>query len=255
MSAKTEGIEIIDFDTKLFGFTVGKFTGEKLSFNEAEEIVKYCKDNKIRCLFLNLGIDDFASLSAATKTGFVISDVRVVFEKDLADFDPAMKIKVNGYSVDNNITSQDIPLLKSLGEEISRVSRFNFDTNFPPESRKKLYSIWMLNSINKQAADELLVAREIKMEKPIGVITCKKQQHHGEIVLMGVNKKHHHRGVATLILNHAFCFFKKEGFEKVKVATQASNIPAQRMYQKNGFLTESVSVLFHLWTQTETNNR
>jgi len=240
-------IQILDFDTKLFGFKIGRFIGRKLSLEEARKIVKYCKNKGIKCLYADLDINDFASLSAATKCGFVISDIRIIFEKDLTGFKATTKIKLDDYQVDDNIKDTDIPYLKSLSKEMSGVSRFTFDKSFPAGSGEKLYIAWMLNSISKEVADKIFIAREIKTKKPLGVITCKEEQDHGEIVLLGVDKEHSGRGIATFILSRALCFFKKNGFKKVRVATQGSNVPAQRLYQKNGFLTQSTSVFFHLW--------
>lgn len=240
-------IQIIDFDTKLFGFKIGMFTGEKLSSEKARKIIEYCKDKGVKCLYANLDINDFASLSIATKYGFVISDIRITFEKDLTNFEATKKVVINAYLIDDNIKKKDIPYLKSLSKEISRVTRFTFDKNFPTGSGEKLYARWMLDSISKKIADKVFIAREIKTQKPLGVITCKKEHDHGEIVLLGVDKEHSGKGVATFVLTHALCFFKRSGLNKVRVVTQGSNVPAQRLYQKNGFLTQSTSVFFHLW--------
>jgi len=240
-------IQILKFDSEIFGFKIGKFIGKKLSSEKGNQIVRYCKDNNIKCLYSNLDINDFETLNTASKHGFVISDIRITFEKDLTNFEANKKVKINGYKIDDKIKKTDVPYLELLSKEISRVSRFVFDRNFPKGSGEKLYTAWMINSINTEAADKVFIAREIKTEKPIGVVTCKNESDHGEIVLVGVSKGYSGREIASFILNHALCFFKENGFRKVRVVTQGGNVPAQRLYQKNGFVTYSTSVFFHLW--------
>jgi len=242
-------IQILDFDTKLFGFRVAKFTEKVLSSKIAEEIIIECKNMGIKCLYADLDINDFVSLSSAIKYGFVIADIRVIFEKDLTNFKNSKEVKGNSYKIDANIKKADLPYLLTLSKEIACVSRFAFDGNFPKGSSEKLYTTWMINSINGKAADRVFIAKEKETEKPIGVITCKEESDRGEIVLVGVDKEYFGRGIASSLINHALSFSKGNGFKKVRVVTQGNNIPAQRLYQKIGFSIYKISIFFHLWIE------
>jgi len=240
-------IQVLDFDTQLFGFKVGKFMDSRISSEKAAEIIRECKSNNIKCIYADLDINDFVSLGTAVKYGFVISDIRVIFEKDLTNFENNYERKLRDYGIDDIVKDEDLPYLEILSKELSLTSRFEFDNNFPKGSAERLYKLWMVNSINKRVADKTFIAREIKSQNAVGVITCKKNSDYGEIILFVVSKEHKGKGLGTFILNRTFHFFKENSIKKVRVVTQARNIPAQRLYQKNGFLTCATSVLFHLW--------
>jgi len=240
-------IKILDFDTGLFGFKVARFAGERISSAVAENIVKECKRRNIKCCFAELDINDFASLNAAAGGGFVISDIRMTFEKDLCDFRPKDKKTLRGYAIDNTVTNSDLPYLEALAEELSLTSRFKFDRNFPSGSAERIYKKWMINSIDKKEADGMFIARESKTRNPVGIITYKKSGNYGKIILFAVSSPHRRKGLASRILDCASSCVKKSGIEKIRVTTESKNIPSQRLYQKNGFLTRSVSAFFHLW--------
>jgi ribosomal protein S18 acetylase RimI-like enzyme len=243
-----EEIEILDFDTKLFGFKIGKLTTTQFTREKAKQVADQCRNNGIKCLYAELDIDDYTTLDAAGKTGFVLTDVRVVLEKNISNLQDDKKTVVEGYCIDNQIGSADEQPLEQLAKEMSRVSRFAFDKKMPENANDKLYAIWVKNSVAKTQADEVFVARELKTKKPVGIITCKKKSQHGQIVLIGVNKEHTRKGIASVMLNQACCYFKNSGLNKVTVATQGKNISALGLYQKNGFFVCEVSAVFHLWS-------
>jgi ribosomal protein S18 acetylase RimI-like enzyme len=246
---KMDEIQILDFDTELFGFKVGRFTAKNVSLQQAAEIVEYCRKGAIKCLYAELDSDNFASLNAASGSGFVISGIKVMFEKDLSNFVATAKNVVEGYQIDNNISDSDVEYLKSLSRQMSRVSRFSFDKNFPAGAAEDLYVKWILNSINKKVADEVFISRCVNSGEPVGIITCKKDYDgDGRIMLVGVDKSHRGRGIGGLLVSRALEYFKDNGFDKTYVGTQGSNIPAQRLYGRMGFLTRSLLVVFHLWT-------
>ena len=241
-------IEILDFDTDLFGFKIGKLTTRQLSCEKAKQVVEHCRADGIKCLYAELDIDDYVTLDAAGQNGFVMTDVRVVLEKNISDLNGDKRSIVEGYCIDKQTGNADEQALEQLAKEMSRVSRFAFDKKMPENASDKLYVIWVKNSVAKAQADEVYVARELKTKKPVGIITCKKKSQHGEIVLLGVNKEHTRKGIASVMLNQACCYFKDSGLNKVTVATQGKNLSALRLYQKNGFFVCEISAVFHLWS-------
>lgn len=244
---KKVGIEILDFDSELFGFKVGKLIDNNLSPEKVEKVIQKCKYENIRCLYANLDINDFNTLATASKYNFIISDIRVNFEKNLTTFKYSINQKFKNYEIDDKIKNVDIPYLLALSKQLSQGSRFAFDKNFPKGSAEKLYQLWMLNSINKKVVDKVFVARQMKSKIPVGFVTCKKNINYGEIVFVAVDKKYRGKGVGSFIVDYALSYFKKMGIEIVQVVTHGKNISAQRLYQKNGFFVWSTSISFHLW--------
>jgi len=240
-------IKLLDFDTRLFGFKVAMFMGKRLGGESSKRLIKECKDRGIRCCFAELDINDFVTLNMSAKDGFVISDIRMTFEKDLCNYRLRDNKGLKGYVIDKVIMNRDLPYLEALSGELSLTSRFEFDNNFPAGMAGRLYKTWMRNSIDKKTAGGMFIAREIKTRNPAGVITYKRYADYGKIVLFVVGQKHRRKGLGFRLLNRVSLCFKEAGIGKIRVVTESKNIPAQRLYEKNGFLTHSVSAFFHLW--------
>ena len=69
----------------------------------------------------------------------------------------------------------------------------------------------------------------------------------GQIGLVGVSAEARGRGVGHALVNHALDWFTRNDVEAVAVVTQGGNVAAQRLYQRCGFLTESVQLWYHKW--------
>jgi len=239
-------IKILNFDTELFGFKTGIYTKHTLSREQIREIIKECKDKKIKCLYLMLDINDFNTINTAIEYNFTYSDIRVIFENNIFSFENKSEI-IRGYKVNNKVESKDVPYIIALGKYLSKKSRFYFDKNFPKKLAEKIYTEWILNSVYRRVADEAYIAREIKTNNPVGIITCKNRKKYGEIELIAVDKNHLGKRVGSLLMNYAFRYFKNNFYSKIRVKTQAKNIPALRFYQKNSFYIYKILLYFHLW--------
>lgn len=240
-------IQILDFDTRLLGFKVGRYTETKLSCEKAKDLIEYCKREEIKCVYADLDINDFESINTATRHGFVIVDVRITFEIDLLNWGIVDKVEIDGYRIDDIVTEKDIRYLLSISREISRVSRFEFDRNFPMGSAERLYRGWMLNSINKIEADDLFIARDSKSRLPVGVVTGKREKDYARVVLLGVETDQRKKGIGKSLLIHILSFYKSCGYKKVRAITQGRNLITQRLNEKVGFLIYSISLYLHLW--------
>lgn len=240
-------IQILDFDTKLFGIRVAKFKDKALTSEKAKKAIGQCKDNKIKCLYATFDTNDYATLRTAVEHGFIITDIRVNLVKNLPTVDNNKGDVRNGFQIYETVGPDDVPCLVQISKDISKGSRFAFDKQLPAGGAGDLYALWMHNCIQKKVADKIFVAREIETGKAVGVVTCKNKSDCGQIILIGINNRHRRKGIASFLLKHTCSYFRGEGCEKVEVATQGSNIPSLRLYQKNGFLTDKVSVVFHLW--------
>jgi len=241
-------IEILDFDTQLFGFKTGKFAGSTLTSEKAKEVLSECKAEKVKCLYATFSANDYEALSAAVEHNFIISSIRITLDKDLSNFGNDKVSAVKEFVVEEVVEPEDVQYLVELSREVSKGSRFAFDKKLGLENAGNLYEKWIRNSIQKTTADEVFFAREMETQEPVGFIACKNEKDCGHIVLLGVDVKYRRKGIASIILNRAFSYFKENGLDKVEVVTQGSNIPALRLYQRSGFYNSDVSIVFHLWT-------
>jgi ribosomal protein S18 acetylase RimI-like enzyme len=67
------------------------------------------------------------------------------------------------------------------------------------------------------------------------------------IGLVGVHSKYSGKGLGKAVLENSLMKLKDIGINKVSVITQGRNYPAQRLYQRVGFLIEKSQVYYHLW--------
>jgi ribosomal protein S18 acetylase RimI-like enzyme len=139
----------------------------------------------------------------------------------------------------------DAPSLRAIARASFRGTRFDADPGFAPGRAADLYDVWLERSCAGWARAVLvgLVDRA-----PAGFVTCHDD---GEgawrIGLIGVAGSARGRGVGRALVAAALDSCARSGGQTMSVTTQGANVPAQRLYQRAGFLTSSVHVWYHRW--------
>ncbi len=233
--------QFLAWDSEFFGFRIAKVKREILTDESVLEIVKWCQINQIDCLyFLADGLDQ-KTLLIAEKNDFHLVDLRVNLENS----------KIN--LIENLLNSEieiriaedsDIPQLRKMAAVNHTDSRFYYDSHFSKERCGELYATWIEKSC-QGFADAVLVA-ELENEVA-GYISYSLKNGIGNIGLVGVKGTVQGKGIGRLLVNQACQWFKQTETKNVTVVTQGRNVIAQRLYQKNGFITESIKLWYHLW--------
>ena len=85
--------------------------------------------------------------------------------------------------------------------------------------------------------------------EPIAYISChlNKTTLQGSIGLVGVTEQARGQQVGKKITNTVLNWFQEQGMKSVNVVTQGRNIPAQRLYQRCGFVTHDMQLWYHKW--------
>jgi dTDP-4-amino-4,6-dideoxy-D-galactose acyltransferase len=139
----------------------------------------------------------------------------------------------------------DIPALRSIAKVSFRITRFYNDPNFPSELCDALYETWIEKSCTR--IDETVLVAE-NQKDPIGFISCKfVDQNQGEIGLVGVQPDWQGKGLGQELISESLSWFSDKGVSLVKVVTQGRNSQAQRLYQRCGFLTDTIQIWYHKW--------
>lgn len=103
-----------------------------------------------------------------------------------------------------------------------------------------IYKQWLANSFTGYADHYAY----IRLEGVIaGIITLKNKHDFLFIDLLAVHPLFRSKGVAKALINYAIRYAHERDFV-VKVVTQADNIPANRLYQKSGFLVTQLHYIF-----------
>jgi ribosomal protein S18 acetylase RimI-like enzyme len=68
-----------------------------------------------------------------------------------------------------------------------------------------------------------------------------------QIRLVAVAGSHQRRGLGDRLVQGAIHTAARNGFRRLQVGTQIANLPAVRLYERNGFRLQDVKYRLHLW--------
>ncbi len=187
-------------------------------------------------------VRDYALTAAAQEHGFRVREVRLEFERAVSGHPSAH----DGLRLGE---PSDLSLLAPIALGRFRGTRFFADNGFPAARSAELYLEWLRRGLN-DAARRTLVAEDAP-----GFVVCHfdKVRSVGRIELIAVSADATQRGVGGMLLAGAGAMFESEALRSATVATQASNVAAQRLYQRNGYLTIDASLCLHRWTVSSPN--
>ena len=231
---------VLTWDSAHFGFNIGKVEPGFLSELSHEELTDWSRQNDVCCLYLTCEISDKKSISYAEKNGFRLVDMRITLEKYLANLGDIEPINEIRYSTD-----ADVPHLKAIAHSIYHDTRFYYDERFPKDKVDTLYETWIEKS-HTGFADAVLVYDN--GNSILGYISCHlKADSVGNIGLVGVAETAQGMKLGGKLVRSALAWFAEKGVIKATVVTQGRNLRAQRLYQREGFITSSIELIFHKW--------
>ena len=234
------------WDSEFFGQRIGRVSGGTLSQEGLRKIEAWARAKAVRCLYFLACPDDDLTVSLAESAGFHLVDIRLEFvwkpgRSEAASPEPPACIRLG--------TPEDTEALVSIARGSYSLSRFCVDPHFGSARSQDLYCEWIRKSL-RGFADAVLVA-----DGPNGVqgfITCSCEADKGVIGLVGVAENARGLGVGSVLIQAAKAYFVRErACSEARVVTQARNVSAQRLYQKEGFRTASVGLWFHKWFEEE----
>ncbi len=242
-----ECCEFLPWDTEFFGQQIARVVGQKLDLELVTGITRWCEDNAIACLYFLADSADVHTVRLAEQHGFHLVDVRMTFERRLLQnpTEAVHSVEKDGVTI-RMVLPEDVASLQNLAKDSYRDSRFYFDPCFPKARCNALYETWIRRSCEGYA-DVVLVA-ELESQ-PVGYITghLVNECAEGQIGLVGVGPEGRGRGIGTRLVSAALDWFATQGMETAVVVTQGRNIPAQRLYQRCGFVTRDVKLWYHKW--------
>ena len=226
-------IERLPWDSNFFEFEVGKFTIDKLfdftSFkNEAK---KY----RLVYIFSDLIIKG-ENLKLVDKK--VIFNQSIPFSSCLSNYNN----KIESF----NPKLHDLDQLINLTLHSGIYSRFYTDDNFKSNEYKKLYTEWILNSLNGQLAFDVLIS--VSNSKILGFCTISKKDNAlADIGLVAVDKQARGKGLGTELIHRAIQLAKDKNLGSIQVVTQLNNLPAVKLYTKTNFEMGRITNIYHYW--------
>lgn len=228
-------IERLKWDSKFFGLRIGRVdihsTDECECLKSQDATLKESFD--LIYVFTNHGL------------GFSLANAKLVDEKvvyvlsDISKSEPNLDVTL--WDCGKGMTEDLLHLALVSG----RYSRFKLDKSLPVGSYERLYSRWIEQSVKGALASEVFCYMVEGI--PRGLITLDNKNDIGTIGLVAIHEDFQHRGIGSAMMRHVIHYSKEKQIEKLIVATQLDNVPACRLYEKSGFIVESVTDVWHWW--------
>lgn len=232
----------LEWDTVFFGHRIYRVNPTRLHSDDLERILSECRKGAAECLYLLADADDAETLRLAEGAGFRRVDTRVTLEW-------------TGAEVSRSTTSAairpaqagDLPALEDIASTVHTDTRFYADDSFS-ERAPLLYRTWISQSVQGDADVVWVVETD---GKPAGYLTCHREEgSEGRIGLVGVGSAAQGEGIGRALVERGLTWFLENGIQRVRVVTQGSNMRAQSLYRRCGFVTASVQLWFHKWFPT-----
>lgn len=238
--------QYLPWDSKFFGFQIGRVNGHRLSKQSISEIEHWCKRFNIDCLYFLADSDHPDTVQLAEDFGFHQMDIRLTLQCDLKDNRGIYSNLNNSRHSIRTANINDITHLKKIARNIYTHTRFFTDPNFNQGKCEALYETWIQKSI-EGSADIVWVS--VEQDTPCAYVTCHlpNRTHQAEIGLVGVSMQSQGKGIGLTLIQHSLAWFDNEGAETVNIVTQGRNIQAQRLYQSCGFRSHAVQLWYHKW--------
>ncbi|MFM7108744.1 MAG: GNAT family N-acetyltransferase [Planctomycetaceae bacterium] len=235
----------LPWDSQFWGFAVARLDAETLSSSALDQADAWCAAHGIRCLYVRVGGSDPRTLAAAEAGGCRFVDVRMELALPLTGRVPAAAEA--GDVVVRAAGPADLPQLEALAAKAHRDTRFFKDSRFPAARAADLYRAWLERDVARHVA--VVCETPTRPTRPCGYVTCELDAARGEgrIGLLAVAPESTGRGLGTRLVRAALQRFAAEGLRTARVATQATNVAALRLYEAAGFRTCAASLWFHKW--------
>lgn len=234
------GFSLLAWDTDFFGRRIARVDEKVFGPGSASDILARARDEAVDCLYLLVDAGDSEAVRTAEKAGFQLVDVRVTRERRAPDG------KARGLPPEIGLYQEtDIEALCAIARESHGDSRFYQDSSFSRSRCDDLYETWIRNACEGAAAAVVVARSE---ERAVGYVTCEHPEPDlGNLGLVAVAADQAGQGYGARMVEGALGWLASEGCERIRVVTQARNIPASRLYESNGFKTISVENSYHLW--------
>lgn len=227
------------FDSEIFGIEAYKIELDKTCIHE--EIVE-CLNSVSKgfiCCF----------------SPMIIGHIRILESLNFKLISIRNRYKYNNNVIKNSDLPEDYKIVSSenyemkaeyidkLAISIGQNTRYFKDELINRNLAKSLYVQWIKNSLfNGFSARSFIL--EYK-SSAVGICTTKKKLADGEIDLLGIIEEHSSKGLGKQLLVSAIEYLQEQQCKQIYVTTAGENIPANKLFQKNNFIIDSVNTVFH----------
>ena len=230
----------LEWDSQFFQRRIARLNRHRLDQATMAECALWCRQHRIDCLYFLADSNDLETPRLAEANDFHLTDIRMTLGRVVVPEDFA----ANSFDGFRHAREDDLRALRSIARTSHHDTRFYFDGHFEQEKCDLLYATWIENSL-RGFAQAVLVAEADG--EPAAYLTCHLDDQASQIGLVGVGEGHRGKGLATKLVRAFLSWSREQGARQALVVTQGRNLPAQRLYQRNGFITSSMDLWYHRW--------
>ncbi len=224
-------IEKLDWDSAFFGYPVGRIFIKNAEGFDLDAIGKEFRNFKLVYMFSDVRLPQEYSNC--------LVDRKITFTKGFAQQQDVLKINEYDKEKDSYDELLDLAYLSGL------FSRFKTDKRFKNMEFKRLYKQWIDRSINDTNIKVLVVRTDDSLS---GFVTLEMADAiTAKIGLISVGSNYQGKGFGSSLISNAERAALAFGRSTIQVVTQQDNKPAVRLYEKNGFLLNSLVYIYHFW--------
>jgi dTDP-4-amino-4,6-dideoxy-D-galactose acyltransferase len=230
----------LEWDSDFFNFNVGRIEGlihNKQYIRNIEYLIE--KDN-IKLSYYSTPNELPSYIHESNKFDIVLVDKKTTYTKSI---NSNLEIHKSITSIAQNTSYKD--KLIDLSIQSGIYSRFNIDKRIGKEKFEEMYALWMINSINRKIAKEVLISSE--MNDLAGFVTLGEKNNRADIGIIAVDHFFRGKGIGKILMTSAEKWFSNLGYSSIQVVTQGDNNPACRLYESCGYKVDSVEFFYHIW--------
>ncbi|CDH25255.1 dTDP-4-amino-4,6-dideoxy-D-galactose acyltransferase [Xenorhabdus bovienii] len=137
-------------------------------------------------------------------------------------------------------TPQDIPVLTAAAASVFKASRFRVPW-YQPDDSGRFYAAWVEKAVLGTFDHECLLVND-EYGQIIGFVTLRDiGSYEARIGLLAALPGNYHRGIGKKLMSAAQRWCENHQIQRLRVATQISNITALRLYTRSGATIESTA--------------
>ncbi|OQX96938.1 MAG: hypothetical protein B6I24_10435 [Bacteroidetes bacterium 4572_128] len=235
-----ENYSFLEWDSNFFQKKIAKITDiNNLLNEEVNEILEILKSKKYNLVYFFSKKERNSFDKILKKYNGKILDKKVTYLKTMSKRD-ILSSEIVKYKL--NYPTND---LIKLAIDAGIYSRFNIDENIKKYKFEELYKNWIINSVNKSIAKDVLVYNY--KNKIIAMVTLGEKNNIADIGIIAVNENFRGKGIGKKLILSAENWAIENNFKKLQVVTQKDNINACKFYENSGYKISKTEYIYHFW--------
>ena len=230
-------VQKLEWDTQFFGYPVYKATGFQNNPLLISSIIDKVKISGCTLLYWF----SEKEMQFPNDIDAELVDVKIDYVKKI-DYVPPYNEMIKSYPPE-----RDYKDLLELSFVSGEYSRFRIDKHFVNNEYHRLYTEWLMKSVQRKNADEVFVFED--QDGIQGFVTSKyeKEGNNERIGLIAVREGTRGKNIGRHLVDTVVKVGKSNGAKFLKVYTQQSNIGANRFYEKCQFKEDERTFIYHIW--------